>query len=79
MTMIEDNKDSSIVNTQQAMDKVEYYADGNNCFVDIDMMEIDYNLSTILLCKSFAGMMIEDKDNTHCQHQAGHGPGILLC
>jgi hypothetical protein len=46
MEMIEDNKDSSIVNTQQALDKVEYYADGNNCFGDIDMMEIDKDNET---------------------------------
>ena len=64
LKMIEHHKDSSIVNTQQAMDMVEYYDDGNNCFGDIDMMDIDYSLPTILLCIIFADMMIEDKDNT---------------
>jgi hypothetical protein len=45
---------------------LEYYADGNTCFDDVNMiMEIDCNGHvTIFLCRSFASMEIEDKDNS---------------
>ena len=45
---------------------LEYYADGNVCFDDANMMmEINYNDHvTIFLCKSFASMEIEGKDNS---------------
>ena len=46
-----EDQDNNIVNTtqHQAMD-LEYYADGNSCFNDVDMIEVNYNLQTIL-CK----------------------------